>query len=138
MATELEAARLMVARGGKLDADAPDKTRADATDAAAPWPSASPPMPASRSATRRCSCTAATATSGTSARARADLVRDLRVHQILEGRPTRSCAPTIHPTVMAGLDPAIQVLVGGGTRDLDARIQSGHDGSDKFVGYSPV
>ena len=49
----------------------------------APWPSASPPTPASRSPTRRCSCTAATATCSDYGIEK--IVRDLRVHQILEG-----------------------------------------------------
>ena len=57
MATELEAARLMVRRG----AAALDATRPQRHPATAPWPSGSPPTPASRSPTRRCSCTAATA-----------------------------------------------------------------------------
>ena len=78
MATDLEAARLMVRRAAAaLDAGAPDATRC------ARWPSGSPPTPASRSPTRRCSCTAATAISASTGIEK--IVRDLRVHQILEG-----------------------------------------------------
>ena len=49
----------------------------------APWPSVSPPTPVLTSPTRRCSCTAATATCRNIGIEK--IVRDLRVHQILEG-----------------------------------------------------
>jgi alkylation response protein AidB-like acyl-CoA dehydrogenase len=48
-----------------------------------PWSSVSPPTPAIRSPTTACSCMAATATCRTIRWER--IVRDLRVHQILEG-----------------------------------------------------
>ena len=57
-ATELEAARLMVRRA----ATAVTERRARRDARSPPWPSASRPMPASRSSTAACSCTAATAT----------------------------------------------------------------------------
>ena len=79
MATELDAARLMVRRA----AHALDSRDPKATQLLRHGQAASPPTPASRSPTRRCSCTAATATCRTIPLER--IVRDLRVHQILEG-----------------------------------------------------
>ena len=58
MATELEAARLMVRRA----ADALDNRDPQGHPVLRHGQAASPPTPASRSPTRRCSCTAATAT----------------------------------------------------------------------------
>ena len=65
-------------------------TRATATPpCTAPWPSASPPMWASRCATRRSSCTAATATSRT---IRSSATCGTRGSTRSSKAPTRSCA----------------------------------------------
>ncbi len=79
MATELEAARLMVWRAAAaLDAKARGRDHAVRHGQAVRHR-----RRASASATRRCSCTAATATSRTTRSRR--YLRDLRVHRILEG-----------------------------------------------------
>ena len=79
MATELDAARLMVWRAAaSLDAADPRGGHSIAR-----WPSASPPMPASTSATRRCSCHGGYGYLKDFPIER--YLRDLRVHQILEG-----------------------------------------------------
>ena len=76
MATELEAARTFLWRAAAaLDRNA-ERPRF------APWPSAWPPTPVSTSPTGRCSCAGATAISRFGVE---KIVRDLRVHPILEG-----------------------------------------------------
>ena len=78
----------------------------------APWPSASPPTPASRSPTRRCSCTAATATSPTTARedrARPARAPDPRRHQRDHAgdrgaRPDRAGQPVASEPGVLGTD----------------------------------
>ena len=85
MATELEAARTFLYARRRRPRPARRRTR----PCAAPWPSASPPMSASRSRTRRCSSTAATATWPNTASRRSSATcgctRSWRA-------PTRSCA----------------------------------------------
>jgi alkylation response protein AidB-like acyl-CoA dehydrogenase len=80
MATELEAARLMVHRAARALDDGDPEAR---------WPSVTPPTPAIGSATTRCSFTAATATSA--------IFRSSAIYAIAGSTrssrgPTRSCA----------------------------------------------
>ncbi len=81
MATDLEAARLMVRRAG-LGPRAPSPLRRPSS---APWPSASPPTPAFPKIAGQPTCSCMGGYGYLKDYPLERIVRDLRVHQILEG-----------------------------------------------------